>query len=283
MPSRRLPQPMRRMSIRQIPLHVVLIAGAVIMATPFAWQLLTSLKTFGESFEVPPTIFPRQLEPDNYAEVFRSVPFAQMLLTTMIVAVVRTTLSVLLCAMAAFAFARLRFPCRGPLFLLVLSVLMVPGELFVIPRYEIMVELDWLNTIQALIVPSLFAPFGVFLLRQFFLTLPRELEEAGRLDGANPPRLFWHIMLPLAKPGLIALSVIEILGSWRELLWPLIVNSDPAKMPVSAGLASLQGEEYSNYPVLMAGSLMAMLPIILLFVFMQRQFIQGIAFTGNKG
>ncbi|WP_246083588.1 extracellular solute-binding protein [Nonomuraea diastatica] len=190
---------------------------------------------------------------------------------------------VLFCSMAAYAFARLRFPGRNVLFGVFLSVLMVPPQLFVIPQYQIMSSLGWLNSLQAIIVPGLFSAFGVFLLRQFFLGLPRELEEAARLDGAGPVRIYWSVMLPLARPGLVALAILTLLWAWNDLFWPLVVNTDPDKMTLSAGLAALQGQYQTDYPVLMAGSLIASLPVIAVFVFLQRQFVQGIAHTGTKG
>jgi multiple sugar transport system permease protein len=262
--------------------HVALSIGAFAMVTPFLWQVLTSLKTRGESVRTPPTFVP-SWHWDNYAEVFRAIPFTQQALNTVLMTAGRTVTQLLLCSLAAYAFARLRFPGRGWIFGLFLTVLMVPSQLFLIPQYEIVQSLGWLNTMAALIVPGIFSAFGTFMLRQFFLGLPRELDEAARLDGANPLRTYWHIMLPLAKPGLLALGLLTVLWSWNDLMWPLVVNTDPQKMTLSVGLASLQGEHLTNYPVLMAGSLLATAPIIVLFVVLQRQLIAGIAFTGSKG
>ena len=160
---------------------------------------------------------------------------------------------------------------------------MVPTQLYVIPQYQIMESLGWLNSLKALIVPGLFSAFGVFLLRQFFLALPNELEDAARVDGCNPIQTYWHVMLPLIRPGLIALGVLTTIWSWNDLLWPLIVNTDPEKMPLSAGLASLQGQRLTDFPVLMAGALLASIPMIILFTVMQRHFIASIATTGMKG
>ncbi len=262
--------------------HGTLILGAAVMVIPFAWQLLTSLKTLTNATRVPPTIAP-DWRWANYAQVFELLPFGDQFLNTVLVAVARTAGQLLFCSMAAYAFARLRFPGRGLLFGLFLSVLMVPPALFVIPQYEIMADLGWLNSLGAIIAPGLFSAFGVFLLRQFFLGLPRELDEAARLDGAGPLRIYWSVMLPLAKPGLLALGILVVLASWNDLFWPLIVNTDPEQMTLSAGLASLQGQFQTDYPVLMAGSLLASLPVIVVFVLLQRQFIQGIAHTGVKG
>ncbi|MFF5224965.1 carbohydrate ABC transporter permease [Dactylosporangium sp. NPDC000521] len=262
--------------------HGLLAAGTALMVVPFAWQFLTSLKTLSSATRVPPTI-----EPDwhwsNYARVFELLPFGDQFLNTVLTAVGRTAGQLLFCSMAAYAFARLRFPGRNVLFGVFLSVLMVPPPLFVIPQYEIMANLGWLNSLQALIVPGLFSAFGVFLLRQFFLGLPKELDEAARLDGASPLRIYWSVMLPLARPGLLALAILAMLWSWNDLFWPLVVNTDPDKMTLSAGLASLQGQFQTDYPVLMAGSLLASLPVIAVFVVLQRHFIEGIALSGNKG
>lgn len=272
---------MRRPAAR-LGVHAILIAASLAMAAPFVWQFITSLKTLPSATAVPPSPLP-EWRWDNYARVFTLLPFGDQLLNTVIMAVARTLGQVLLCALAAYAFARLRFPGRGPLFGLFLSVLMVPPQLFIIPQYQIMSALGWLNTLQALIVPGLFSAFGVFLLRQFFLGLPRELEEAARIDGAGPLRIFWSVMLPLARPGLVALAVLVLLWSWNDLFWPLVVNTDPERLTLSAGLTTLQGQFQTNYPVLMAGSLLASLPVICVFVLLQRQFIQGIAHTGIKG
>lgn len=261
--------------------YVALTAGAVVMTTPFVWQFLTSVKTLTSATRVPPTLVP-DWRWETYAQVFDRLPFGQQLLNTALMATGRTAGQLLFCSMAAYAFARLRFPGRGLLFGLFLSVLMVPPPLFIIPWYQLMSSLGWLNTLQALIVPGLFSAFGVFLLRQFFLSLPSELDEAAKIDGANPWRIYWSVMLPLAKPGLLALGILTLLWSWNDLLWPLVVNTDPSTMTLSAGLASLQGQFLTDYPLLMAGALLASLPVITVFVVTQRHFIQGIAFTGSK-
>ncbi|MEU8323529.1 carbohydrate ABC transporter permease [Nonomuraea sp. NPDC048881] len=262
--------------------HAVLLIGGLIMVMPFVWQLVVSLQTMTESMRVPPTAVP-SWQWHNFADVFRTVPLGRQFLNTVVVTAAVTAGQLLLCSLAAFAFARLDFPGRGPVFMLFLAVLMVPGELFLLPRYEIMQGLGWLNTLQALIAPGVFGAFGTFLLRQFFKTLPRELDEAARLDGANPLQIYWWIMLPLVRPGLLALGLLTVMWSWSSLLWPLVVNTDPEMMTLSAGLASLRGQYLTNYPILFAGSVVASLPMIVLFVVMQRQLIAGIAFTGSKG
>ncbi len=263
--------------------HAVLSAGAVVMVGPFLWEALTSVKTLAESNQVPPTLLPEQWRWSNYSAVFDRLPFVAMFGNTVLMTIGRTVGQLLFCSMAAYAFARLKFPGRDVLFVFFLAILMVPPQLFLIPQYQIMADLGWLNTVQALFVPGMFSAFGTFLLRQFFLTLPSELEEAARLDGANPLQIYWHIALPLVRPGLVALAILTILWSWNDLLWPLIVTTDPEKMPLSAGLATLQGQYDTPFTILMAGSLLATAPMILLFLVLQKQFIQGIAMTGTKG
>jgi multiple sugar transport system permease protein len=264
-------------------IHILLIAGALIMTTPFLWMVLTSLKTFGESTQVPPVIIPSKLEWKNFTEIFITLPFLKFYWNTIFTTFFKTLGQLVFCSMAAYAFARIQFPGRNVLFILLLSILMVPSQAYVIPQYLIMADLEWLNSLKALIVPGITSAFGTFLLRQFFLTMPNELEDAAKIDGCNHFQIYWKIMLPLAKPGLIALAIFTILWSWNDLMWPLIVNSSPDKMPLSAGLSSLQGQFMTNFPVLMAGSLLATWPMILMFIFLQKYFVEGIALSGSKG
>ncbi|MHA6625841.1 carbohydrate ABC transporter permease [Pseudonocardia sichuanensis] len=263
--------------------HAVLVLGAVAMIGPFVWQLLTAFKSLPETTTVPPTVFPQEWLWSNFADVFDALPFAQQLVNSLIVASVVTVGQLAFCSLGAYAFARLEFRGRELIFALFLSVLMVPKQLLILPQYQIMSDLGLLNTLTALVLPGLFSAFGTFLLRQFFATIPKDLEEAALLDGAGRFRIFFSIMLPLVKPALAALAVITVMHSWNDLLWPLVVNTAPATMPISAGLTSLQGQEWTDYPVLMAGSLMASIPMLLAYLALQRQFVQGIALSGTKG
>jgi multiple sugar transport system permease protein len=253
------------------------------MVGPFLWQLSTSLQTFGESVSVPPTFLPHSPQWSNVTTVFGALPFGHQLLNTTLMTIARTVGQVLFSSLAGFAFARMQFRGRGVLFGVFLSVTMVPYQVFLLPQYQIMQKLGLLNTLVALFLPGMFSAFGTFLMRQFFLQLPQEIEEAARIDGANIVQIYWRIMLPMSAPGMIALGVLVIIWSWNDLLWPLVVNSDPRQMPVSAGLASLQGQYTTNFPVLMAGSLLASLPVIVVFVVFQRHLMSGIAFSGVKG
>ncbi|MGH3585242.1 MAG: carbohydrate ABC transporter permease [Pseudonocardia sp.] len=263
--------------------HTVLVLGAVAMIGPFVWQLLTAFKSLPETTTVPPTLLPQEWLWSNFADVFASLPFGQQLVNSLIVAAAVTIGQLAFCSLGAYAFARLEFHGRELIFALFLSVLMVPKQLLILPQYQIMSGLGLLNTLPALILPGLFSAFGTFLLRQFFATIPKDLEEAALLDGAGRFRIFFSVMLPLVKPALAALAVITVMHSWNDLLWPLVVNTDPATMPISAGLTSLQGQEWTDYPVLMAGALMASIPMLLAYLALQRQFVQGIALSGTKG
>jgi multiple sugar transport system permease protein len=263
--------------------HAVLVAGAVAMIGPFVWQLLTAFKSQPETAIVPPTLLPREWLWSNFSDVFATLPFGQQLVNSLVVAAAVTVGQLAFCSLGAYAFARLEFRGRELIFALFLSVLMVPKQLLILPQYQIMSGLGLLNSLPALILPGLFSAFGTFLLRQFFATIPKDFEEAALLDGAGRFRIFFSIMLPLVRPALAALAVITVMHSWNDLLWPLVVNTDPASMPISAGLTSLQGQEWTNYPVLMAGALMASIPMLLAYLALQRQFVQGIALSGTKG
>jgi multiple sugar transport system permease protein len=272
-------------SVAVVPLvsHIVLILGSLAFVVPFLWMLLTSLKTLGESTHVPPVIIPVSPQWSNFSEVLATLPFFQFYINTLLMAAGRTLGQLFFCSLAAYAFARIEFPGRDALFVVALSALMIPTYLLLLPQYLIMKDLGWLNSLQALIVPGLFSAFGTFLLRQFFLTIPKELDEAARIDGANHFQIYWQLILPLARPALIALSIFVVLWSWNDLMWPLVVNDSVDKMTLSVGLASLQGEHTTNFPVLMAGAVLAIWPMLVIFITLQRYFVEGIAITGLKG
>lgn len=272
----------RRFDPGHLWVHVLLAVGAVVMVFPFIWQFLTSFKTTAESLAVPPTILPSQWQFQNYVDATTLIPFAEQFGVSVISVLSRTIVVLILCSAAGYAFARMRFPGKNIIFVALLGIMMVPRELYLLPQTEIMQRLGLLDSIPGLVLPGFISAFGVFLMRQFFLSLPSSLEEAARLDGAGPVRIFLQIMLPLAKPGLVALAIFTAIYSWNELLWPLIVNSDPRKLNLAAGLSTFGGEFLTPFPLLMAGSLLAQLPMIILFLFLQRQFIEGIAFSGVK-
>lgn len=267
---------------RKIIVHTLLIIGAVLMVLPFVWMVLTSGKTLAESVQMPPLIFPESFQWDNFRVVLDKLPFMAFYLNTGLMIVFRIIGSVLFSAMAAYACARLEFPGRNVFFGLVLVQMMIPTQLFIIPQYLLVQKMNLLNSIPALVLPGIVSAFGTFLLRQFFLGLPDELEEAAKIDGCNVWQTFFKIMLPLARSGLIALAIFTGLFAFKDLMWPLIVNMSLDKMTLSSGLANLQGQYTTNYPQLMAGSLLAVWPMIVLFIIFQKKFIEGISTSGGK-
>ncbi len=262
--------------------HLLLILCSVMMLFPFAWMVLTSLKTRSEATAIPPGILPAAPQWENYSKIFSIIPFGKLYFNTIVSTVFITVGQVLICALAAYAFARLRFPCKNVIFILVLSVLMVPSQVFLIPQYLIIQGMGLLDSIPALVIPNLFSAFGTFMLRQFFMTIPIELEEAARLDGCSRVGILTRIVMPLSVPGLVSLGIFAVLYGWNNLLWPLIVNTTWDKMTLSAGLSSLRGQYFTDYPLLMTGAFLAVIPLIILFLIFQKQFIEGIALTGSK-
>ncbi|WP_340373611.1 carbohydrate ABC transporter permease [Peribacillus sp. FSL E2-0218] len=262
--------------------HILLIIGAFIMIVPFFWMILTSLKTSPETMQVPPTILPKELKFENYLNVFESVEFVKYYWNTILVTVGRTLSQLFLCSLAAFAFARMNFPGKNTIFILILSVLMVPMQVILIPNYGILSQLGWLDTFYALIVPGMFSAFGVFFLRQFFMGIPKELDEAATMDGCSFFGIYWRIIIPNATPALIALAIFTILGSWNDFLWPLIMTSSEDMRVLSGGIAAFQGEYSTNYPLLMAGAVMSTIPMLIMFILLQKYLVAGIALQGAR-
>lgn len=273
----------KRVPASHIVAHIILIAGILIVAFPFFWMVVTSFKTDGEAMQIPPTILPKQWTADAYRQIVSGLPFAKIYLNTILSTVVTTIGQVVICSMAAYAFARYEFPGKRFLFMLLLSVLMVPGQIFLIPQYTIIMKMHLLDTIPALFIPNLFSAFGTFLMRQFFMTLPKELEEAAIIDGAGRTRIFLQIMLPLSKPGLISLVIFTVRFAWNDFMWPLIVNTSTDKMTLGPALSTLQGQYRVQYPMQMAGAVLAVIPLVIVFFIFQNQFLEGVAHSGIKG
>ncbi|MFE7060797.1 carbohydrate ABC transporter permease [Sutcliffiella sp. NPDC057660] len=262
--------------------HALLIIGAFLMVVPFLWMVSTSLKTYGESVQVPPSILPNDWKFENYKEVFASVDFLKYYYNTIALTLGRTLVQLFLCSLAAFAFARLRFPGKNIIFIAILSVLMVPAQVILIPNYAIMTQLGWIDTFYALIVPGMFSAFGVFLLRQFFMGIPKELDEAAMMDGCSFFGIYWRIILPNATPALMALGIFTILASWNDFLWPLVMTNSENMRVLSVGIAAFQGQYSTNYPLLMAGAVLSTIPMLIMFIFLQKHLITGIALQGVR-
>lgn len=275
---------MRRKKITlTVVLHIVLILGACIMILPFLWMVLTSLKTVGESTSMNPFVFfPKELHWENFKAVIEQNDFIRLYFNTFAMMFFRVLCAVLFSAMAAYAFARLEFPGKGFLFGLVLFQMMVPAQIFIIPQYLMVDRMGLRNTVFALVFSGLVSAFGTFLLRQFFMGLPKELEESARLDGCNIWQTFWKIMLPLTRSGLVALGIFTALFSFKDLMWPLIVNSDSDAATLSSALAKISSAYSINYPQLMAAALLAVLPMLVIYMIFQKQFIEGVATSGGK-
>ncbi|MBU3217523.1 carbohydrate ABC transporter permease [Clostridium estertheticum] len=268
---------------KMILVHSVLIIGACIMILPFIWMILTSFKSVTESTSMNPfIIFPGKWKIKNYIEVIKQNNFLSLYYNTFAMMFVRVVCSVTFSAMAAYAFARLKFPGKNFLFGLVLFQMMVPTQIFIIPQFLMIDKLGMRNTVFALAFPGLVSAFGTFLLRQFFAGLPKELEEAAILDGCNIGQIFIKIMLPLVKSGLIALSIFTALFAFKDLMWPMIINSDSNAATLSSALAKIQSGYSVNYPQLMAASVLAIWPMLLIYSIFQKQFIEGISTSGGK-
>lgn len=267
---------------RTWPLHLALLLASFVTLAPFVWMILTSFKTFEESIRMPPNILPDAWLLDNYRIVMDKFPFGSFYYNTFVMMGMTVLGQLVICSMAAYAFARLAFKGKEVLFTLCLALLMVPGQIFLVPHYDIMVRLRLTDTVTALWLPKIFSAFGTFMLRQFFMQQPKALDEAAKLDGCTYFGIYARILLPLIKPALLSLGILTALASFKDLMWPLIVNNSMVKMTLSAGLAMLIGEHTTYYPQVMAGSALAVFPMLVLFLIFQRQFIEGIALTGIK-
>lgn len=262
--------------------YFFLILGSILMLAPFAWMILTSLKTQSESMQVPPTVLPANPIWGNYSRALNSLPFLNLYLNTALMIVFRCITAVAFSSSAAYAFAHIEFPGKNYIFSIVLLQMMLPSQIFIIPQYDMVSRMGMTNTIFALVFPGIVSAFGVFFLRQIYLGIPKEIGEAARIDGANQWQIFTRVMFPLTGSAMAALVVFTAVFAYSDLMWPLIVNTDLTKMTLTSGLSTLNGQFNTNFPVLMAGSVLAMLPMLILYMLFQKQFIQGVAMTGLK-
>src|SRR5919109_181166 len=256
-------------------LYLLLILGGLVMIVPFAWMVSTSLKSGEYVLSMPPQWIPDPATLDSYRRIFELYPVGRMLFNSLLVAGLTTLGQLLTCSMAAYAFARLKFRGHNFVFLLYLATLMVPFQVTITPLFILMRIFDWINTYQGLILPGVFSAFGTFLLRQAFLTIPTEYEEAAYMDGASPLTIFLRIILPLSKPALATLSVFAFMGSWNAFLWPLFIVREETLMTLPVGLATLQGRWLTEWNLVMTGTVSTVLPILFVFLVGHKYFVEG--------
>lgn len=263
--------------------YLVLILGSVLMIFPFIWMISTSFKTVPETTLIPPTLLPASFSNTAaYEQVTKSLPFFNLYFNTIMMIVIRVICAVVFSSMAAYAFAKVNFPLKNLFFMIVLSQLMFPAQVFILPQYEMISALGKTDSLFALVFPALVSAFGTFFLRQTYMGIPDDLLEAARIDRCGHFRSFISIAFPLTKTAMAALAVFTALFAYGDLMWPLIVNTKLDKLTLSSGLSTLRGQFSVNYPNLMAGSVLAMIPMIIIYIIFQRQFIEGIALTGTK-
>ena len=277
-------EPPRRRFMPFDPWHLFLAPLAVVMLLPLVWMVVTSLETQAQTFHFPPILWPGTLRLENYANVIRESEFGRWFWNTTVVTVTIVVSNLVLCTLAAYAFARIRFLGRGVIYFVLLATLMVPLQVVLIPTFLIVKDLGLLDRLGALIVPHLASVFGIFMLTQFFRTLPVELEEAARIDGASRLSILLRIVVPLSLPALATLAVIQFMWTWNEFLWPLVtILTNQSAFTLQLGLATFQGAHNTQWHYVAAANIMSMLPIIVLFLLAQRYFVRGIATQGLKG
>lgn len=264
-------------------LFVIMCIVALFMVIPFVWSFSTSLKAGGEVFNYPPKWIPESPHWNNYSQVLKVAPFSRYMINSIIVSGIITILTLLTGSLAAYAFARLEFWGRDLLFMTYLGTMMIPGQVTMIPNFIFIKLLGWPDTYTGLILPSVFTAFGVFLLRQFFMTIPKEYEEAARIDGASRFYIYLYIILPLAIPALSTLAVFTFVFQWNNLMWPLVVINKEAMKTLTLGLASFQGMHSTNWSLLMAAATIGIIPSFIIFILGQKYLIKGITLSGIKG
>jgi multiple sugar transport system permease protein len=271
-------------AIGRVILYAVLVVGGLFMLMPFIWMLSSSLKDQGAIFAYPPSLFPKEARWGNFREILDVVPFGRYFGNSLFIATVSVVGQLLSCSIAAFAWARIPFAGRNALFMTLMAALIIPPQVTLVPLFIMMNGVGWIDTYYPLILPFwLGGAFGTFLLRQFFLAIPRDLEDAAKMDGAGPWRIYWSIYLPLCKPALATVAIFTFLLQWNELLRPLIFLSTPEKLPLTVGLAALRSQYSTSWNLIMAGALISVIPVLVLFVFAQRYFVRGVTSSGLKG
>lgn len=264
-------------------IHFVLLVTSFVMIVPFIWMILTAFKSITETTSIDPfVIFPTVWRTDAFIKVINNMNFLKLYINTLLMIGGRIFAAVMTATLAGYAFGRLKFKGRDFAFSLVLLQMMIPGQIFIIPQYIMVSKVGLLNTIAGLIFPGIVTAFGTFLLRQAYMGLPKELEEASYIDGCNIPKTFFFVMAPLTKSAMVALGIFTAVFAYKDLMWPMIVNSDNNKSTLASALAKMQGQYGSNFPELMAAAIIASIPMIILYLIFQKNFIEGIATSGGK-
>ncbi len=271
--------------LQRIGIYAVLIFFALLFLAPLAWMISTSFKPKSQWFGREIYWIPRTITNENYSKLLNNpqLPIGRWFVNSILVASIATILTLMIDSMAAYAYARMRFPGRKAIFALLLATLFLPGMMFLVPNFVTVARLGWINTYRGVIVPGLAGVFGIFFLRQFFETIPRELEEAAQIDGASPAVTFFRVALPLARPAMATLAIITFLGSWNEFLWALLILKDRKLQTLPPGLATLQGAYTSEYGQMMAGAVIAAVPVLVMYITLQKYIVQSVATTGLAG
>lgn len=273
----------RRLELRDALTYGLAIALGVSMLVPFLWMVSTSLMDEFDVYQYPPRLLPLDPVWSNYPNALTAAPFVRFFVNSAVMSLFIVFGHLFTAATAGYAFARLRFPGRDKVFILFLANLMVPVIVLLIPRFLLVNAMGWVDTYMGLIITELVSVWGIFLMRQYFLSIPRELEDAARIDGANEWQVFWKVALPLAKPALATVALFSFVETWKSFLWPLIVTRSMSMRPVEVGIAAFHGLYFSNWPYQMAAAVTAVIPILILFFFTQRYFVRGIQLAGLKG
>jgi len=283
--TRRATSKRRADLIKMAVVYLLLGLGAIFVCIPFVWMLSTSLKDEASVFLFPPEWVPRPVQPQNYLEAMTVLPFGVFFRNTLITTLVPIVGALASCSLVAYSFSRLRWPGRDALFLIVLATMMLPEQVTMIPQFILFKNLGWVDTFWPLIIPPYFAvgSFNIFLLRQFFMTIPLEMDDAAEIDGASILGIYWRIILPLSKPALAAVSIFVFQAHWNDFLYPLIYLHSKNNFTLALGLRAFQGQYGTDWNLLMAASLVVMAPLLILFFVAQRYFIQGVVFSGVKG
>ena len=271
------------MVTKEVLVNCFLLAGGILVVSPFLWMVLSSLKTEAEIILIPPTLFPRTVTFQNYIAVFRDVPLIRYFLNSCINTLGQTIPGIFCVSLTGYVLAKMHFVGKNVMLMVIIATLMVPFHIRLVPLYRMMVSFNWVDTYRAIIIPGLMGPFGVFLFRQSFLSMPNSLIDSAKIEGCRTVRIYWSIAMPLVKPTIAAFAIFSFMVNWNDFLWPLVIIQTDLLKPLEVGLTRFMNLRFASYGKIMAGSFISVLPIIVVFISLQKQFIKGITLTGLKG